>query len=162
MLAVYIHTYKIHTHMFLYCDTFTIWLVVIECFDGLTNFVDKFCKFAIEGKFLNDLFKHFFCAFFWCDNCSGYRNGRKCAESGRPYLWPKIDHLAQKLKIEIIMLLYSAKRAEYADIFVFFFWLTSKKLWAVNFERFTKPLLRERPVKNWAIFPYTQSTHAFT
>ena len=32
----------------------------------------------------------------------------------------KIDHFVQKLKIEIIILLYSAKRAEYADIFVFF------------------------------------------
>ena len=32
----------------------------------------------------------------------------------------KIDHSAQKFKIEIITSLYSARPAEYADIFVFF------------------------------------------
>ena len=36
-------------------------------------------------------------------------------------VFAKINHLVQKLKIEIITSLYIAKRAEYADIFVFFF-----------------------------------------
>ena len=35
-------------------------------------------------------------------------------------VFAKIDHTAQKFEIEIITSLYSAKPAEYADIFVFF------------------------------------------
>ena len=47
----------------------------------------------------------------------------------------KIDHFTQKLKIEIITSLYSAKRAEYADIFGFFFLTNEQKVTSRLLER---------------------------
>ena len=77
-------------------------------------------------------------------------------------VYMKTDHFAHFTKIEIITSLDSAECAAYADIFVFFLRLTSKKLRAINCERCRKPNCEQTQVKNFTIFPYTRSAHALT